>query len=350
MRTVLLEMEKIKNLNSGLGQFCLHLGRALTQNSHREISTAFYLPHSSGHILGEQQHYVWAKKLHKLTGVNAAADIFHCTHQESSYLPASKKTKLILTIHDLNFLEIPKNAIKRKIRLNKIQRLINRSSAIACISEFTASRVKEELKVSDIPIEVIYNGNSLQIKSLVNRPSFVPEGEFLFSIGIISPKKNFEVLIPLISKLNNFNLVIAGNKNHSYSKILMEVAKKHGVEKKIILAGQISEEEKYWLYANCKAFVFPSLAEGFGLPVIEAMSLGKPVFLSTHTSLPETGGNEAYYFSSFDPEDMYRTFTKGIDDYSGNSQKATKIAEHASQFSWENAAKKYQQLYLNLAL
>ncbi|MBX9852138.1 MAG: glycosyltransferase family 4 protein [Cytophagaceae bacterium] len=350
MRTVLLEMEKIKNLNSGLGQFCFHLGKALTENPHKEISANFYLPHSSGSMFGEKPHYIWTKKLHKFTGIKTAVDIFHCTHQESSYLPASKSAKIILTIHDLNFLEMPKSAIKRKMRLAKIQKLINRASAITCISEFTARRVKEELKIPSVPLEIIYNGNTLHRTSAANKPHFVPEGEFLFSIGIISPKKNFEVLIPVIARLNHYNLIIAGSKDHPYSKALMETARKYGVEKKIILAGHINEEEKYWLYENCKAFVFPSLAEGFGLPVIEAMSLGKPVFLSTNTSLPEIGGNEAYYFHSFDPEEMYQAFLKGMNDFSANPQKTIRITTHASRFTWENAAKKYQQLYLNLAL
>ena len=77
-----------------------------------------------------------------------------------------------------------------------------------------------------------------------------------------------------------------------------------GLEERIILPGEISDMDKYWLYKNCEAFVFPSMYEGFGLPVIEAMNFGKPVFLSTFSSLPEVGGKYALYWENFDSQLM----------------------------------------------
>jgi glycosyltransferase involved in cell wall biosynthesis len=98
-------------------------------------------------------------------------------------------------------------------------------------------------------------------------------------------------------------------------KEVMEAAKKFGVEDRVKLIGPATEEEKYWYYKNCEAFLFPSYAEGFGLPVIEAMYHGKPVFISDKTSLPEVGGDAAYYFRNFEPEYMQEVFKEGMRDY-----------------------------------
>ena len=90
------------------------------------------------------------------------------------------------------------------------------------------------------------------------------------------------------------------------------------------------------------------MAEGFGLPVVEAMSLGKPVFLSNLTCLPEIGGKEAYYWKNFEPNYMIETFEKGLKDFAEDTEKAHRSINWAKQFSWENAAKAYLNLYENV--
>lgn len=113
------------------------------------------------------------------------------------------------------------------------------------------------------------------------------------------------------------------------------------------IVGPIEERVKHWYLKNCKAFVFPSIAEGFGLPVLEAMAYGKPVFLSRHTCLPEIGGDYAYYFNmDFDRELMQVEFKRGLEDYYGDvSRKAEEIKEYANRFSWENTARLYLRIY-----
>jgi glycosyltransferase involved in cell wall biosynthesis len=94
--------------------------------------------------------------------------------------------------------------------------------------------------------------------------------------------------------------------------------------------------------------VFPSISEGFGLPVIEAMYFGKPVILSTHTSLPEIGGREAYYFQNFDPDEMNKVVVTALNEYDLN--KADRIKQWATQFNWENSANQYLDLYSKLLI
>ena len=124
----------------------------------------------------------------------------------------------------------------------------------------------------------------------------------------------------------------------------MDQAQKFGVADRVKITGPISEEDKAWYYKNCEAFVFPSIAEGFGLPVIEAMHFGKPVFLSTHTSLPEIGGDAAFYFENFEPETMQNAFAKGMETFKTNNMQQ-KVIAHAMQFDWQETARQYLKLY-----
>ncbi len=91
--------------------------------------------------------------------------------------------------------------------------------------------------------------------------------------------------------------------------------------------------------------LFPSLHEGFGLPVIEAMAFGKPVFSSNLTSLPEVGGSEAFYFPSFEPDVVVKTFRQGMATYESDPAIPNRLRAHSRQFTWEAAAAHYWQLY-----
>jgi glycosyltransferase involved in cell wall biosynthesis len=102
------------------------------------------------------------------------------------------------------------------------------------------------------------------------------------------------------------------------------------------------------LLENMLAFVFPSISEGFGLPVIEAMHFGKPVILATLTSLPEIGSDAAYYFPSFDPDDMQAVFYNSLQHYSVNKTQEQKIKNRSADFSWGKAAQQYAAIYKQL--
>ena len=177
---------------------------------------------------------------------------------------------------------------------------------------------------------------------------FLPNQKFIFSIGIINPRKNFLVLLNLLKRQKEFNLVIAGINTDAYARTILDAAKTMSLSDRIFLPGAVEGSAKFWLYKNCEAFVFPSLSEGFGLPVIEAMSLGKPVFCSDKTSLPEIGGNEAFYWKNFESDSMNTVFEKGMKEYHQDKEKAERIKKWASQFSWESAAREYWKLYAEL--
>ena len=339
MARIFLDTEKLKNPNSGLGQFCAHLGTAVEKTAKEEIG--FYLDQAHLPFFETKNTVIW-KRSHQYFGVSVKADLWHCMHQEAKYFPKDNATKILLTIHDLNFLEKYTGA-KRERKLKNLQKLVCKASGIAYISEFTRKIAEQHLELTDVLQKVIYNGVSVSDANPI-KPEFVEDGKgFIFSIGIIGEKKNFHVLIEAMKNLPNLNLYLCGNTNSKYADKIKALITKHNLGKCIFLPGEISEAEKNWMYENCKTFVFPSLNEGFGLPVVEAMHFGKPVVLSKLTSLPEIGGDEAVYLDNFLPEEIANKIELAIKSNALEQQKALK--NKASFFSWEKAAQQYLELY-----
>ena len=346
MPKVCLDLEKLKRPNSGLGKFCHHLSRAIAQKLHPN-ELCLYLPESTANLFPDNKKIIY-RNIHKFTGVNADTNIWHSMHQEAVYFPKQNDYKLVVTIHDLNFLKKYKG-IKQKKQLQKLQKLVNRADAVVFISKFTQKIANENLNLSPTLIQkVIYNGVAVETSQKAKRPEFIVDSKqpFLFTLGIVGEKKNFHTLIEMMKHLPLLNLYISGNKDTAYAKEIEKSIHQHRLAHRIVLTGEITEQEKIWLYKNCSAFVFPSLTEGFGLPVVEAMSYGKPLIISNKTSLPEIGGKLAHYFPDFTPEKMAQTVIQAL--HSHTIDKSYQLIERSKQFSWEQAAEEYIRLYHSL--
>lgn len=328
-KKILIDFEKIKDPYCGLGQYCAHLKTFFDQSF---LPLTYWVP---GKI----------KKLaKKIPFILPYSDVFHAVHQDSPYFPWSKKTKYVLTIHDLNALSENTNPFFQENYKKKLQQKIDRASIITFISDFTRTEVLKNFKVDVTKTQVIYNGISLGNVSTL--PEKTSRGPFLFSIGTVIPKKNFHVLIDLLKLLPEYSIVVAGTTYHSYAETMKERIRHENLEERFILTGTINESEKLWYYQNAAAFIFPSLLEGFGLPVAEAMSVGVPLFLSDKTSLPEIGGPDAYYFKSFDPHHMKQVLLDGLKDF--NEEKRARLKERSKLFNWERASSQYLEIYKSL--
>jgi len=350
MNNVLIDCERTKYPNTGLYHFCLNLGNALVQQHDRtKEQLFFYVPPSNTFLFGKDQHYVVQHPFHKIYQPGTGKfQVWHSTFQNSYYRPRNKNTKVLLTIHDLNFL-IERKAQPDKVKkyLRIVQKNIDKADHIVCISEFTRQTVLDHLSLNGKSSEVIYNGCNINEFPGYNTPIYKPVRPFIFSLGTVVKKKNFHVL-PCLLKDNNYELVIAGVINKEYELKIAETARLHGVESRVKLIGPVSEEDKYWYYKNCLAFAFPSLAEGFGFPLVEAMYYGKPVFISRLTSLPEIAGDTAFYFDDFDPANMQDAFRKGMQHYAEHNHLSAAISARARQFNWTVAAKAYIAAYSTL--
>ena len=144
-----------------------------------------------------------------------------------------------------------------------------------------------------------------------------------------------------------YNLVIAGEKGTDYSNMIESRIAAEGISN-VFLLGTVHNAEKIWLYNNCQAFVFPSLFEGFGLPVIEAMSYGKPVVSSDKTSLKEICAGHAFMLESFEPAHIASKINEAIETYAQNPDLATCNMEYARSFTYERHMDHYLHLYRDL--
>jgi glycosyltransferase involved in cell wall biosynthesis len=342
--SVLVTFDSMKNANTGLYYFGLGLGNALLQENTDRFEFSFYLKFKNRKIFAGKVRLVFLAKMHKLffPGRNKY-NVVHFTDQFCRLKPQLLNARKILTIHDLNpIIELKDDARLLPIYFEALGRHIDHSDQIVAISQFVADDIAKHFPRAKGKLSVIYNGADKLDPVPGHQPQKVPQKKFLFTIGNVSPKKNFHVL-PALLQGNDLQLVIAGTVT-DYQHKIMEEAAKFNCANRIIITGPVSDADKAWYYQNCDALVFPSLAEGFGLPVIEAMYFGKPVFLSNLTSLPEIGGDIAYYFESFEPAAMQKVLAAGLDHFYKNNL-AEAARQRAALFTWERTAQQYLALY-----
>lgn len=348
---IVFDCERMKHSSTGLYHYCLHLGRALQKNLNPPpADLTFYSPLTAINKFRRETEFLLQNSLQKFYMPSTSGfDIWHSTFQLSRYIPArNRKIKVVLTIHDLNFIH-EKMPESRKIKLmRRLQRNIDRADVIVCISEFSRHDVLEHCNTGNKPVHLIYNGtNTLKIPGLYNH-SYRPERPFLFSLGVMCRKKNFHVLLPLLQQNHGMELLIAGRlEEPDYLQFIHQSARNMRVEENVRVLGDISEPEKSWYYQNCYAFALPSIAEGFGLPVTEAMSAGKPVFLSNRTALPEIGSTAAFYFRDFNAINMQKVFADGMEQYETQNMQQL-IRDRGASFCWDKAAKEYIDVYRSL--
>lgn len=322
---IVIEVAKMKDLYSGLGQFCKNLSNAILKKN-----TSVTLYH------GKKEHRFFPYLLPE-------AAVWHGTHQDTPFIPS--KGKFVLTIHDFNQLYKEKANWRHSLYRRKIQKKINRASHIVFISKFVQSEAIKLFDLGNTPHSVIYNG--VELSSDFKTPKHIPSNPFLFTISAIMEKKNLHVLLPMMKEsTDDLSLVIAGKSNTKYAESLKRSIQELGLENKVELVGAVSEEEKYWYMQNCKGFVFPSLMEGFGIPVAEAMQMGKPVFLSDRTSLPEIAGEFGHYWNTFVPLEMLKVLNEGLQNFTEKKSEQMKI--FASRYNWDEAAAAYIKIYKGL--
>lgn len=334
---------------TGLYQFCWQLSRSLVKIN-RKLPLCFYTPPAAGSIFGGNQCYLSQHSLHKfLFPATRNISLWHCTHQDSDYFPFGRKIKKLLTIHDLNYLHDERKTAKKKQRFKEdVQRKIDESDYVVFISDYSFNDVRTQLDIAGKKTAVIYNGCTIKALSSLTPPPYVPSKPFLFTLGTITDKKNFHVL-PRLLPGNDYLLLIAGiTQSTAYKEKIEQEAKRLGVQDRVIFPGPVGENDKQWYLKHCKAFVFPSLAEGFGLPVLEAMYFEKPVLLSTATSLPEIGGEIADYFPSFEPAEMQHVLQQSLLNFENDPAKKEALKKRALSFSWDEAAERYLEIYQKL--
>ncbi len=349
---ILLDCEELKDRNSGFSHFVVPLAHELIRQNHRYQLTCYVPPAAVGALGQQGVRYLTQRSFHKyFNPPSYGYQLWHATSQLSWYVPTSPVTKVVLTIHDLNFLHENTDARTYARQLAMVRRNIKRADYLVTISDFVRQDVLRHASLLGYtgrqPLRYVRRGvEALAPLPPGHAPAYVPRRPFYFALGTINAKKNYHVL-PTLLQDNANELVIAGSfAEADYVAAIRAAAAQAGAADRVTVLTGISEADKAWYYAHCQAYLQPSLAEGFGLPVVEAMQLGKPVFLSCLTSLPEVGGAAAYYFDDFAPDAMRQALAVGLARHS--PARAAEARAQAGQFSWAQAAAGYLAIYQDL--
>jgi glycosyltransferase involved in cell wall biosynthesis len=354
MPNIFLEAHNIKNQFFGFGQFNYHIIKGLYHANPEDFKMTLHVKDSNnlktefGEFFNYKKYYSFRR--YPALRIRKKFDVWHSLNQNIKIEPYHA-IPYILTVHDVNFIDEVSKDMNHEVNI-RFQEKLNRSSAITYISEFAKSSTHEHFKVPNVPEYVIYNGNPITDITLPEdyKPQLTTSRPFLFSIGEFTERKNFHTLVDMLSHLPDYDLVLSGNNNTFYAKEkLAAIIESLNLKNRVFITGKIGDLDKQYYLKNCSAFVFPSLREGFGIPPIEAMRFGKPVFLSNNTSLPEIGGKHAFYWNHFNPEYMASVFNNGMDLFNKNKEEYTNsYINRAKSFNWDETAKKYIEVYRSL--
>lgn len=325
----------------GLREYAFQVCTRLIKIKPSWMQLSFIVPPGMAGCFGSGADYIEtselkAKVMRRLPLVKA--DLFHALHQICAVKHLPGVGKQLMTVHDVNFCHTKTGRSYRHAEGRFLSRL-RYATHLAFISRFAAEDVAAKFPYNQTA-KVIYNGVTMPDITVQRKPADVPDSNFLLHLSSLDEYKNARLLVEMMDYMPEQTLILAGN---CKDQKLPAIAAKH---KNIIMTGKISDEEKTWLYNHCSAFLFPSKAEGFGLPPLEAMSLGKPVFLSTLTSLPEIGGNLACYWSELEPRKMASYLTAKLRE----PVDAEALKRHAAMFSWDNTAAAYIDYYTEILL
>jgi len=347
-KKVLITLDRLKYPNCGLGRYSHDFGQTLRELTPPDLTFNFLLPKKGYSAFEDTSGFIKLSNYKKFfSGYMKQYDLIHITHQLPNF-KFKTNVKIVLTIHDINQLVVENNEKAVKY-VNKIQKNINAADAVIFISRFTQQFCEKHLSLPENKVyKVIHNGINIPDTTPIQPAWFNSGTKYLFTIGQIMPKKNFHSLIPFLNNLSpDYQLIIAGeHSNQQYLNKVRSLIQEFGLQKRVHLPGSISEGEKRFLYEQCSAFLFPSLAEGFGMPVIEAMRFRKPVFSSDKCSLSEIGDQYAFFWQEFTPEYMAEIFNRGMKNI--DQQHLDNAYSYSLKFSWETNIKKHLNLYRSL--
>lgn len=359
---------------TGVGHYTFELAQALAQaapeNTFELVYPSSYAPveldaNSAGSALpgnlrlnralvGPLARHWWSNGLPRYVRRNKL-ELFHGTNYD---VPLWRRCATVLTIHDLSLLLYPATHRKRSVsRARRRTPLMARTAdAIITPTESVRREVCELLginagKVFAIPEAARASFRPVDFDSTQEVRSKLGCGdEFLLAVGTIEPRKNLNVLVTAFEQFtrarpeSKLKLVIAGGRGW-LTDPFFENIQKSPARDRIVVTDYLHDAELRALYSSCRAFVYPSLYEGFGLPPLEAMACAAPVIASRIPALVEIAGEAASFFEPTDATDLCETILALLEDADASKKFSVAGQARAAEFSWQKAAHKTLEVY-----
>lgn len=290
--------------------------------------------------------------------VTGRLDLFHSP--DFVLPPVNGRIPTLLTVHDLSFIHYPHVFPERLVSyLNQVVPWsIGRASHILADSEATRNDLLTIWQVPPEKVTVLYSGvherflpvTDAQKITAVRQKYHLAEWPYLLSVGTLQPRKNYQMLIRAFAPLANkvpHHLVISGGKGWLYDDMMAEVVRQ-GLADRVHFIGFVDDADLPALYSEASLFVFPSLYEGFGLPLLEAMGCGTAVLTSNSSSLPEVAGNAAQQLPPDDQSAWTNAMLALLSDPSQRTVLVRAGLNQAKKFSWQESARQLLKIYAQL--
>lgn len=307
--------------------------KALIKPSHTEIRTPAKI--ISRMNLGN----IWRSTILGNTALSDGVDIFHGLGNELPII-SNKRLKTVVTIHDLMFVRYPQmfKPVDIEILKRRYKHACKVANRIIAISQQTADDITNFLGVDPRKINVVYPGcpsgfhkeyDPIELKKIIDKYR-LPE-DFILNVGTVEPRRNALLIVKALAILKDkldMPLVILGKPNRKYKDEIIRVSNKERIANRIEFLHKVPAEDLPKIYQLSKLFVYPSLFEGFGIPIVEALCSKVPVIASKGFSFAEAGGPKSIYIDNNDPEELANVIMKLLN----NSQLAGKMIVHGEEY------------------
>ncbi len=291
--------------------------------------------------------------------VTGRIDLFHSP--DFTLPPTLPRTRTLLTVHDLSFVVDPDSADERlgAFLRRVVPRSVHRADHVLADSQAAKQDLVALWDTPPEKITVIYCGVDPRFRPVADadalravRCRYGLGGEpFILSLGTLQPRKNYRRLIqafaPLASRFPDLSLVIGGGKGWDYDEILSEPARL-GISERVRFPGFVADADLAALYSAASLFAYPSLYEGFGIPILEAMACGTPVIASNSSSLPEVTGDAGLQADPLEVGSWTAGMGRLLDDSALREDLIERGKAQTGRFSWEEAAGQLLSVYRHL--
>lgn len=285
---------------------------------------------------------------------NAKVDVLHSLGYTAPLLPGCKS---IVTVHDLNYKFVPESmtALTRIMQRFLVSGAVHRADHVIAVSEFVRNQVLKFLKIPVQKVTAVHEGVEQEMFAPAQKDPALLEWygirrPYIFAFSSQTPHKNIPGLIRAFKLINQkapgeFQLVIGGHQPRGGNQ-LIDLLHETGLgTEEVILTGYLEDRTRTALLGNATVFAFPSFYEGFGLPLLEAMSTGTAVACSNRASIPEIAGDAAAYFDPTDVEQIANTLLMLLRDEPGRRLLISRGNKNLERFSWEKAARETCNIY-----
>ena len=283
-------------------------------------------------------------------------DIYHGLSHELPLGIEKTNIKTVVTIHDLIFIRYPHlfRTIDRKIYYKKFKSACQRADKIIAISQQTKKDIIDFFYIPEEKIEVVYQGcNAIfhhpitdNTKQAVQEKYNVPK-DYLLSVGSIEERKNLLTILNTLKELPNQKLVVIGN-GKAYKIKCLRFISKHNLSNRVLFLSDLNLDEMASIYQNAQMLIYPSIFEGFGIPILEALFSKTPVITSKDGCFTEVGGAFSKYINPLSVEQMKEAIIEIINSNEIQEKMKIKGLEHAQNFTDDKIADNLMKVYNTL--